>query len=352
MKTALKLAAKGAQSVFPNPMVGAVVVKDGRIVGRGWHGYFGGPHAEIHALKEAGPKARGATLYVTLEPCSHWGKTPPCTDTIIRAGITRVVAASNDPNPKASGKGFSALRAKGIGITAGILKKQAHELNAAYYGRFRGAGRRVIVKAAMSLDGKICTRTGDSKWISSKRSRKLVHKLRSRVDAIVVGVSTIIKDDPELTSHGLGRDPLRVIIDPQLRIPLKSKVLSGAAPKIIFTASTKPKAKLEALKQRSAIVKFLGKGVRFDFKRVIKELAIMSIYSVLIEGGGETIASAIESGAVDEIMLFISPIIVGGRDAKTPVEGTGVPMISLSRRITNMRVSRIGPDLMLTGKVN
>lgn len=351
MKTALKLAAKGAQSVFPNPMVGAVVVKDGKTLGRGWHNCFGGPHAEIFALEEAGLKARGATLYVTLEPCAHWGKTPPCAEAIIKAGITRVVAASKDPNPKTSGKGFAVLRAKGIKITENLLNRQALTLNAAYYARFNNEGKRVIVKAAMSLDGKICSRTGDSKWISSERSRRLVHRLRSRVDAILVGVNTVIKDNPELTSHGMGKDPVRVVLDPKLRIPLNSKLLSGKAPIIIFTASTKPKAKLEALKKRSAVVKYLGNRARFDFKRVIKELSIMSLYSILIEGGGETIASALDSGAVDEIIIFVSPVIIGGRQAKTPVEGAGALKVCLGRRIKAMKAVKVGPDLMITGKV-
>ena len=350
MKLAMKLAAKGAKRVFPNPMVGAVIVNKGKIIGKGYHRYFGGPHAEIYAIAQAGTRARGATLYVTLEPCTHWGKTPPCADMIINAGIRRVVAACKDPNPKASGKGFKKLSENGVIVTKNLLRASAVNQNSAYFARFSIGRGHVIFKAAMSLDGKICTRTGDSKWISGERSRKLVHELRSRQDAVIVGINTVFRDNPLLTSHGLGKNPVRVVIDPALGIPLTSRVLNNAAPTVIFTQA-KPKGKLKALKRRGVIPIIFPKQGKINFKYIINELNKMSIYSVLIEGGGETIASALDDGVVDELMLFISPKIIGGRGAKTPVEGLGKALVSKAVKINGMKLRKIGKDILVTGKV-
>jgi len=350
MKLALKLASKGSKRVFPNPMVGAVIVNNGKIVGRGYHRYFGGPHAEIYALEQAGDLAKHATLYVTLEPCAHWGKTPPCSDMLIRAGIGRVVAASGDPNPKTAGKGFKKLVEHGVKVDKNLLKAEAHRQNCAYFERFSSGQPHVLVKAAMSLDGKICTRTGDSKWISGESSRKLVHELRSNRDAVIVGINTVLKDNPLLTSHGLGKNPVRVVIDPDFKIPLTAKILNSDAPTIIF-GRLKHKVKLEALNKLGVITVICPNKNRINFKYIINILNKMSIYSLLIEGGGETIAAAFEDKVVDEIMMFLSPIIIGGREAKTPVEGFGKALVSNAINVSRLKTRRIGKDILLTAKV-
>jgi len=346
MKIAIRLAKKGGRNVFPNPLVGAIVVKDGEIVGKGYHKYYGGPHAEVYALEQAGTKAAGATLYVSLEPCAHWGKTPPCVDLLISSKIARVVAASTDPNPKTAGNGFKKLSTAGIKVTKGTLKNEALKLNQEYFARFKGKSTYCIAKAAMSLDGKICTRTGDSKWISCRRSRELVHKLRSSMDAILVGINTVISDNPYLTSHGQGRNPVRVILDPNLRMPLNSNVLNNEAPTVIFTG-----AKPKQFKNTRVQVIQLKYKKHFNLKHVFSILNKMSIYSILIEGGGETIGSAIEADIVDELMFFISPKIVGGRDAKTAVEGLGVSKIADAIALKSMKAKKVGTDILITGKV-
>ena len=352
MRRALLLAKRGKNRTFPNPMVGSVVVKDGRIVGEGFHEYFGGPHAEINALNEAKDKSKGATLYVTLEPCNHWGKTPPCTNTIIKAGISRVVAAMKDPDPRTAGKGFKKLENRGIRVTSGILGKNAAQLNAAYINAMKQRNSHVIAKVAMSLDGKIATKTGDSKWISSPASRAFVHHLRSRVDGILVGINTVIRDNPELTSHGRGKNPVRIIIDPTLKIPLPSRVLDNRAPSIIFYSKSMYPGKEEILKNKGILLaRVLILNGEINFKLIIKKLKKMAIYRVLIEGGGETLATALNAGVVDEAFFFIAPILTGGRQAITPFEGPGIAKISDSLRLKSWRVKKMGKDLLIRGKL-
>lgn len=352
MRMTLKLAGKGSHRVFPNPMVGCVIVNKGKIVGKGFHEYFGGPHAEINALSNAGNRAFGATLYVNLEPCNHWGKTPPCTHSIIKSGIKRVVASMTDPNPEIKEMGFKELTRSGIEVTKGIMKKQAKKLNSQYIKSLRKRKSYVIVKTAISLDGKIASKTGDSKWISSDKSREYVHKLRSEVDAVLVGVHTIIRDNPELTSHGKGKNPIRVIIDPNLRIPLKSKILRDSFPRVLIYSSKKLKEKLEVLRKKCIILIYLPKKGRvINFKYIIKKLATLSIYRILIEGGGETIANALRSGVVNELICFVAPIIIGGRDAPTFVEGEGISRVYNAIKISGLKVRKSGNDLMITGKI-
>lgn len=301
MRLALELAAKGKGKTSPNPLVGAVIVKDGQIVGRGYHKKAGLPHAEVYALREAGTKARGATLYVTLEPCNNYGRTPPCTPSIISSGIKQVVIATKDPNPINHNNGIGYLRRKGIKVEVGLLQEEAERLNEAY-NKFVTTGLPwVTVKAAMSLDGKIATKTGSSKWISCEESRRFVRRLRKEVDAVLVGRNTFLKDKPRLKG-------------------VKYKVV-------------------------------LGKG-RVDLKRALKGLAKLGVMHVLIEGGGETIASAIEKKLADRLYIFVAPKIVGGRDAITPVEGKGIARISQALRVKDMQVERIGGDLLITGCLN
>jgi diaminohydroxyphosphoribosylaminopyrimidine deaminase/5-amino-6-(5-phosphoribosylamino)uracil reductase len=353
MRRALALAKQGTGKTAPNPLVGCVIVNNGKIVGEGYHEYFGGPHAEVNALAAAGRRAAGATLYVTLEPCNHWGKTPPCADAIIEAGISKVVAPIADPNPRTRGDGFRKIKTHGISVVTGIMKAEASRLNSRY---IASAGRkrphRVIIKAATTLDGKIATRTGDSKWITGRMARDYVHRFRAGLDGILVGIHTVITDDPELTAHGEGTDPVRIIIDPRLKIPLQSRVLDCQAATVIFHAEGLRSSKLAALRDKKVMtVPLPAVHGRMDFKEIIERLAQMSLCRIMIEGGGETIAAALEAGVVDEALFFINPRIAGGRDARTAVEGTGAALIDDAVRLTNVRTRKLGPDLLISGEL-
>jgi len=344
MKKALELAEGAFTS--PNPMVGCVIVKNSRIVGQGYHKRAGKPHAEIEALKKAGSKAKGATVYVTLEPCCHYGKTPPCTDAIIKAGVKKVVAAMYDPNPLVSGKGVKALRNAGIKVEVGVLGLEAARLNEAYIKKITSRKPFVVLKSAMSLDGKIATKTGDSKWISSKESRKLVHLLRGRCDAIMVGANTVIVDNPRLTSRIRGgRDPLRVIVDDSLKSPPSSNVFDEGN---VLVATTKKASlkKKKALEKKGVRVRVLGEK-KVDLRKLVRILGKDGATSILIEGGGGLNASALEQKIVDKMLFFIAPKIIGGRDAKTPVEGDGVDQVSKSIKVREMNSIKIGSDTLI-----
>ena len=348
MKRALALAARGRTS--PNPMVGAVVVRGGKIVGEGYHPKAGESHAEVFALDRAGDLAKGADLYVTLEPCCHFGRTPPCTDAVIRSGVRRVFAATQDPNPLVQGRGIEALRSAGIEVRVGVLESEARKLNRPYIKRITTGRPFVLWKAAMTLDGKIATRTGDSRWVTGERARRAVHRLRSRFDAILVGIGTVLADDPELTARGVRRTdgPLRVVVDGNARIPLDSKVFNSDAPTVLVTKRDAPEERLDAL--RSAGVRVLeirDEEGRVDLGRLMTELANMGVNSVLLEGGGELAASMIEAGLVDEGLIFIAPKIIGGRKAKTPVEGEGIELMSRALGVSKPRVRRFGDDIAL-----
>jgi diaminohydroxyphosphoribosylaminopyrimidine deaminase/5-amino-6-(5-phosphoribosylamino)uracil reductase len=348
MKRALALAARGRTS--PNPMVGAVVVRGGKIVGEGYHPKAGESHAEVFALDQAGRLAKGADLYVTLEPCCHFGRTAPCTDAVIRSGVRRVFAAMQDPNPLVQGRGIEALRNAGIEAQVGLLESEARNLNRPYIKRITTGRPFVLWKAAMTLDGKIATRTGDSRWITGERARREVHRLRSRFDAILVGIGTVLADDPELTVRGIrgAACPLRVVVDGNARIPLGAKVLSSDAPTILVTKRDAPEDRLDAL--WSSGVRVLGvRDVedRVDLRYLMTELANMGVNSVLLEGGGELAASMIEAGLVDEGLIFIAPKIIGGREAKSPVEGQGIELMSRALSVSKPRVRRFGDDIAL-----
>jgi len=317
MKEAIALARQGLGRTAPNPPVGALVVRDSRIAGRGFHPKAGMPHAEVYALQEAGDQARGATLYVTLEPCNHFGKTPPCTRAIMDAGITRVVVGCVDPNPVVSGKGIARLQESGIEVTAGVCEDEAREL-ITWYAHWLAKKRPfVIMKAAMTLDGRIAASSGDSKWISSGESRALVHELRNRIDGLLVGIGTVIKDDPLLTCRiDGGRNPRRIILDPAFEVPGRSQCLGEGT--ILFTASAN---------DRPGIT---GKGVeviRFEtdaagllpWDRVLDRLGSMGMHAVMVEGGSGVFASLLRSGSVDRFMLFVAPRILGG----------GIPLVDL-----------------------
>ncbi len=335
IKAALELAKKAKGMTSPNPCVGAIVVKDGKVVGKGFHRFAGGPHAEIYALRQAGKKAKGATMYVSLEPCSHYGRTPPCTDTIIRSGIKRLVAAIKDPNPVNNGRGLRILRSHGIKTVVGFLETEACELNEDFIKYITNKLPFVTVKVAQSLDGKIATRTGDSKWITGGKAREFVHKLRSEHDAVMVGAGTILKDDPLLTARVRGtrvKQPLRIILAGRTKIPDKARIFNSKGGNVLI-ASTK------------------DNSGRVDIRSLLRELAKREVTSVLIEGGGETVASALEAGLVDKVYFFIASKIIGGRKATTSVEGEGVEKAGKAIRLKKMSYRKIGDDLLIEGYV-
>ena len=344
MRLALELARKGNPS--PNPHVGAVLVKNNRIVGTGYHKKAGGMHAEANALKKAGENARRATLYINLEPCSHYGKTPPCTDALIKAGIRKVIAAMRDPNPRV--RGAETLRKAGIGIRFGVLEKEAENLNEAFSKHMRTGMPFVLLKAAMSLDGKIACRSGDSKWITGDEARKYSHELRSRYDAILVGINTVLKDDPELTCRKRkGRDPIRIVLDSALRIPFDAKVLRDENV-VVATSERYGRKKKNALEKKGIRVWVLGKE-RVDMRALMKRLGNEGITSLLVEGGGEANASALEAGIVDKVNFFIAPKIMGGKDAVPAVGGKGAGKMSDALGLENVSVRKMGRDFLFEG---
>ena len=354
MRRALRLAARGEGRTSPNPMVGAVVVADGKPVGEGYHKEYGGPHAEVWALEAAGAKARGAKVYVTLEPCAHHGKTPPCASALIEAGVARVVAAVVDPNPKVSGSGVRMLREAGIEVEVGVLEQEAKRLNAAYF-KYTTTGMPLVsLKAAMSLDGKIATATGESQWITGEKARAEGHRLRARHDAVLVGVGTVLADQPRLTVRkARGRNPLRVVVDTEARTPPEAALLGAdeRAP-IIAVTERAPKERVEALERVGAQV-WVGPAAdgKVDLRALMRRLAEHQVQSVLVEGGGTVAAAALAAGLVDRVYFFIAPLIIGGEQALTPVEGNGVARLAEAWRLDRVKVRRVGEDLLITGEV-
>jgi len=321
MQLAIELAKKGIGKVSPNPMVGCVVVKNGKILSTGYHRYFGGHHAEVEALKKC-KNPKGTTMYVNLEPCCHYNKkTPPCVPQIIKAGIKKVVIATKDPNPAVSGKGIKQLQKNSINCKVGILENKAKKLNETYIKYMKTKIPFVILKMAYSLDGKTKTKDGDSKWISSEKSREMVHQLRSRTDAILVGINTVLKDNPKLTSHGQGRNPKRIVLDDGLKISLNSNVLKGGAKTIIATSKNSDKTKKEKLKKMGIdiielpskkLVPISSRDNFLDIKKLLVELGKIGTSSLLVEGGEIIAQSFLREKLVDKIMFFVCPIIIDG----------------------------------------
>ena len=357
MNLALELAKSGLGNTSPNPAVGAVIVKNNRIVGQGYHKKAGGPHAEIFALRQARGKTKGATLYVTLEPCSHFGKTPPCTKEIIESRIKNIFVSMVDPNPLNNGRGIRELRNKGIKVKVGLLRDEAEKLNEAFIKLVTKKTPLVTVKIAQSLDGKIATYTGNSKWISGAKSRNYVQRLRAQNDAIMVGINTVLKDNPRLTYRGpiLRKNrPIKIVLDPYLKIPLEAKILSESLtiPTIIATSRKAPLTKVKILEDMGIIVmKIEGKNSLISLKSLMKKLAQLEITSLLIEGGGETIASAFQEKIVDKVLFFLAPKIIGGRTAITSCEGEGIDRINKAIKLEKMEVKRIGQDLLIEAQV-
>lgn len=351
MKRAIFLAKKANWRTSPNPMVGAVIVKNGRIISEGYHKKAGLPHAEAEAIMNAKESLQGATLYVSLEPCCHKDKkTPPCTDAIIKAGIKRVVIAMRDPNPKVSGRGIEILNSHGIQVTEGVLEEEAKKLNEFYIKYITTKTPFVILKIAMTLDGKIATPTGQSKWITSEKSRKLVHLMRSRVDALLSAYGTVLKDNPMFTSRIKGgKNPLRVIIDPEIRIPLSYHVYNPPPNTIVVVHERKLNDdKIKILKDRGIeIIAFSSEKV--DLQWLMKELGKREITSLMIEGGSSLNSYALWSGIVDKLMIFIAPKIIGGAKSYPSVGGQNYKNLDEAFAVKDLKVKRLGDDILIEG---
>ena len=354
MRMALRLAARARGQTDPNPMVGAVVVRSGRIVGHGYHRKAGQPHAEVFALQEAGVAAQGATLYVSLEPCAHTGRTPPCTEAIRKAGIRNVIAAMIDPNPLTRGRGLKWLKARGIGTSVGLLEPEARSLNQGFITRMQAGRPFVTIKAAQSLDGKIATASGESRWITGPAARQWVHRLRAESDAILVGVETVLKDDPRLTVRSMHSRsaPVKIILDSSLRTPPASRLFSSGSP-VWIAATSAASAQRERLLRRAGaeILRLPDRAGRVDLGALLKELARREISRLLIEGGGEVIASALQAKAVDRVIWMVAPKIIGGRDSVPVVGGKGVASLKKAILLENVAVQHVGSDLLITGDV-
>jgi len=358
MRLALRLARRAMGRTSPNPMVGAVIVNAGRVVGRGYHRYAGGAHAEVEALRQAGARARGATLYVTLEPCNHTGRTPPCCDAIIAAGVSRVMAAMRDPNPITNGRGISRLRGAGISVRVGLLAQEARALNEPFCKAMTTGLPWVVAKVGQSLDGKIATARGESRWITSPTARRLGHAWRARVDAILVGINTVLRDDPRLTARGGGASrrhhPVKVILDGRLRLPLSARCLSAAspAPTLVATTMSPRHPKARALQARGVeIITLPAERGRVPLRRLCRRLAARGLHSVLIEGGGEVLASAFAQRLVDRIDFCVAPILIGGRVAPSALGGIGIPRLADAIRLADVVYRPIGPDLHVEARV-
>ncbi|QDS97584.1 bifunctional diaminohydroxyphosphoribosylaminopyrimidine deaminase/5-amino-6-(5-phosphoribosylamino)uracil reductase RibD [Adhaeretor mobilis] len=353
MARALELAQQGLGHVEPNPLVGCVVVQGDKVVGQGWHAQFGGPHAERAALKDAGDAARGAIAYVTLEPCCHTGKTPPCTEALIDAGMKRVVIGAADPNPQVSGGGVSALRDAGIEVDEGVLSEQAEELIAPF-AKLQTTGQPwVIAKWAMTLDGKLATRTGSSQWISNEQSRAVVHELRGRMDAIVVGRQTALVDDPLLTARPVGaRTPTRVVLDSQASLPLESQLVHTVdqAPIVVVCSSKAPAERRTALEANGVDVwAVAGEEHATRLNNMLQEMGRRQWTNILVEGGAQLLGSLFDAQAIDEVHAFIAPKLAGGAAAPSPLAGTGLNHMP-TEGLRNVQIQILENNIYISGR--
>ena len=351
LRLACRLARRAAGRTSPNPMVGAVLVRDGKIVGRGYHHFAGAPHGEINALRQAGSKANGATLYITLEPCSHQGRTPPCTRAVIAAGVREVVAGVKDPNPLVAGRGFQKLRRAGIKVRFGLCPEECAQLIEAFAKFITQRRPFVTLKLAATLDGKIATASGDSRWISGERSRTLVHRWRDQMDAVLVGIGTVRADDPWLTCRiPNGRNPYRVVLDSRLRIALSARLLrlADAGKTIIATTTEAPIRKIRALEKLGVVVWQLPSGNnQVAWQPLLRELASIGVVSVLIEGGAAVAASALKHKIVDKLELFYAPKIVGG-DGASMIASLGIAKMARALALERVDLRRYGDDILLS----
>jgi diaminohydroxyphosphoribosylaminopyrimidine deaminase / 5-amino-6-(5-phosphoribosylamino)uracil reductase len=369
MRLALDFARRGYGVTSPNPMVGAVLVKGGRVIGRGWHHRAGQPHAEIEAINDArrrGLNVRGATLYVTLEPCSTHGRTPPCTKAIISTGIKCVVVGATDPNPRHRGKAYEILRQAGISVREGVLAEECERLNEPFNHWIVHRTPWVTVKAAMTLDGKIATASGESKWITAEQARRYAMKLRAGADAVLVGINTVLADDPSLTLRNVqrpgsqkgGRSPRRIVLDARARTPLASKVVSGAHADLttVVVSRAAPKQRVAALAKcvRVLVAPFTKAGREapvIDLRWLLRKLGQEDVTSLLVEGGGEVNASFLMQGLAHRIVFFYAPIVLGGRHSRHAVAGEGAASLHEILKLTDLQWRRLGPDLLLTARI-
>lgn len=352
MRHALKLARRGLSYVHPNPRVGAVLVRHGKVVGAGYHRRFGGPHAEVEALQRAGDRAEGATLYVNLEPCSHWGKTPPCVEGVIAARVARVVAAMRDPFSQVDGRGFKKLRAAGIAVESGVLEEEARALNRPYLTRLTLGRPFVTLKSAATLDGRTMTAGGESKWITGPEARSLSHRLRAEADAVAVGIGTVLADNPQLTAHGKGRNPVRVIFDSYLKTPVAARCLDRSAPTwVLTTASALRGAKAKKMAARGAVLHALplSRDRHVALKPALRWLAEKGIAHLLVEGGASLHGSLLDADAIDEVVWFMAPRVLGGRRGRPSIEGHGIARLADSHRLKDVSVTRVGGDFCVRG---
>ena len=353
MQRALAIAAAGVGYVSPNPLVGCVIVKDGRIVGEGYHERYGGPHAEANALRDAGAEARGATLYVTLEPCCHTGKTPPCADAVLQAGVQRVVMAAQDPNPKVSGGGLARLRDAGIEVAVGVGEAEARRLNETFWHYMQTQRPFVTLKCAVTLDGKIATRTGASRWITGAAARERGHRLRHAADAILVGSGTALQDDPQLTtrlSDGGGVNPLRIVVDSALRLPLSAQLATARRDcrTLVATGEGAPRDKQRQLENQGVEILRLPSYAdgRVNLEALLAELGARGVADLLVEGGATLSAALLQRRLVDKLVVFIAPKIIGG-DGINVVAAFGVETMADALQLHGMKSQSVGEDVML-----
>ena len=344
MQMAIELAKKGEGHVNPNPLVGAVVVKDDKIIGRGYHKFFGGPHAEVYALEEAGEFANGATLYVTLEPCSHFGKTPPCVNKIINSGIKKCYVAIEDPNPLVAGNGIKLLREKGIEVEVGLCEKEARDLNRIFLKYIKEKIPFLFVKCGITLDGKIATKTFNSKWITNSLSRQKVQELRNKHMGIMVGINTVLRDNPSLDARvENAKNPYRIVVDPYLEIDIDSKLLKFDDKKVIIITSSEERNNIKKINLEKNGIKFIElEGRKFSFAKMLKELGSLGIDSVLLEGGGNLISSAFKEKAIDGGEIFIAPKIIGDSEAIPMVSGFDINNLDEAINLENVKINSYG----------
>lgn len=355
MKRAIELARKGAGKVNPNPMVGAVIVKDGKIIGEGYHMKYGKEHAEVNAINNAKEDVAGSTIYVTLEPCSHYGKQPPCVNKIIENKIRKVVVGSVDPNPLVGGKGIEILKKAGIEVVTGVMEEECLKLNEVFMKYISKRKPFVVMKCAMSLDGKIATKTGESKWISCEESRELVQILRNKYTGIMVGINTVIKDDPRLTCRIKdGRNPVRIIVDSNLRIPMESNIVKTASEVRTIVAAAKgiSDSKIKALEDKNIEVIITDSvNSKVNLNELMNKLGEREIDGILLEGGGTLNYSALEAGIVDKLLFFMAPMIIGGKMSIGPVSGSGISKLNETFKIDQVTCSSVGEDILIEGYI-
>lgn len=354
MNLAIALALKARGRTSPNPMVGSLVVKNGRIVGKGYHAKAGTAHAEIIALDEAGKFAKGATLYVSLEPCAHFGRTPPCVDRIIKSGVKEVIVGMVDPNPLNNGRGINIIRQHRIKVRVGFLEDKLKKINEAFIKYISKRIPFVTVKVAQSLDGRIATKRGDSKWITSDKARIYSHRIRSNFDAIMVGVNTVLRDNPKLDTWFSKRHPVKIVVDSQLSTPEDSHIFSGTSQVIIVTLPSSPGQETEnrkILAQKAKILEVKEKAGQINLKSMMKKLAQLEITNILVEGGGTLNGSLFDEGLVDKVLFFISPKIIGGKEAIGAVMGKGVARMDKAIKLKNIKLGRLGEDFLVEGYI-